>query len=428
MFPAVILLGGVYFSFRFRFFSLAHPVLFFRELRDGNGSFRSLNLALAGTLGVGNIVGVVNALRLGGEGAVLWMCISAFFCANLKYAEAYMASRTRIRRGGESFGGAYVYIEAVFGKAGRVLAVIFSVCFVASSLSTGSAMQAGAVVGAISTVFPSCSPFVISSFLTLAVLLSVVGGLGKISHITDRVIPFMTAIYLLITLAVTAVNLYRVPSVIHSIVRSAFSRDGVIFGIGGFCFTECMRSGIMRGLLSNEAGCGSSASAHATGEGRSPHGQGCLGVAEVYVDTVIMCTLTALALLTAGADFSVEGDIRLALLTFGNAGGYPLSLLCALCIAVFGYATLICFAGYGFECIRYIFKKEGVRNIIRSLFLLAYLICVLFSPDIEGEAVLLCADLSMGIMSLINIPALAVLFSSEESLRADSAATLASGT
>jgi len=413
IFPALILLGGVYFSFRLRFFSLFHPLRFLRSLRDGEGSLRSLNLALAGTLGVGNIVGVVNALRLGGAGAVLWMAISALFCANLKYAEAYLASFTRKRNERGCYGGAYVYIERAFGRLGRVLAVVFAVCFAVSSLSTGGALQAGAVTEAVSFLLPSVPSVLVSLLLGGMVLVSSLGGLSRISDITNRLVPVMTGVYVIITLAVIAVNAKALPSVVWEIFSSAFKREGVLFGIGGFCFTECMRCGIMRGLLSNEAGCGSSASAHATEDNSSPHRQGCLGIAEVYADTVIMCTLTALAVLLSGADFTSGGDIELTVSAYGAVGGVLFSSLTVICIAVFGYATLICFAGYGRECVGYIFKNEMERTKFSVLFLFIYVLIIVLSPFIDGESVLLCADISMGVMAAVNIPAMVRLWRRE---------------
>ena len=410
VFPGIILLGGVYFSFRFRFFSLLHPIRFIRSLRGGSRSFASLNLALAGTLGVGNIIGVVNAMRLGGAGSVFWMCVSALLCANLKYAEAYMASLTKKRREGNSFGGGYVYIERIFKRYGRRLAVVFTVFFIISSLSTGACMQAGAVVRGVSEMLPGIPLIIISSLLAVAVILSTVGGMRRISEITNRTVPIMTLIYLVLSFTVIISHAKNIPTALTLIFSSAFKKEGVIFGVGGFCFTECMRCGIMRGLLSNEAGCGSSACAHATEENTSPHRQGCLGIAEVYADTVVMCTVTALALITGGADMSVGDDILLTLRLYEMVGGKLFVFLISACICVFGYATLICFAGYGDECVRYLFGEKRIRRSAYAVYLIFYIVCIVFSPFINSENVLFFADLSMGIMALINIPALVLSF------------------
>ena len=411
IFPLVILFGGVFFTFRLRIFPLFHPVKFLRELKDKGGGFASLNLALAGTLGVGNIVGVVNAIRLGGAGSVLWMCLCATLCASLKYAEAYLASLTKRKREDGFFGGGYVYVERLLGRIGRIAAVAFSAFFILSSLSTGACMQASAVAYSVSSVF-SCSVGAVSLALGVVVLVSVIGGLSKISAITNRIVPVMTAAYLLLSFAVIISRTDALPGVLSDIFFSAFRREGVIFGIGGFCFTECMKCGIMRGLLSNEAGCGSSASAHATESEGDPHRQGCLGIAEVYADTVVMCTVTALAVLSADVDMSEKNDILLTLGIYENVGGKAFLILSALCISVFGYATLICFAGYGGECIRYIFGGKRSERLFYALYLSLYIICIAASPFVSGEAVLLTADISMGVMSLINVPALAIAFGS----------------
>lgn len=406
IFPASILLGGVYFSFRLRLFSLFHPLSFVRTLKDKNGSFRSLNLALAGTLGVGNIVGVVNAMRIGGEGAVLWMCISAMLCANLKYAEAYLASVTKRRRADGCFGGAYIYIKKTLKRSGGALSVIFALFFIVNSLATGCCMQASAVVSGVESIAVGISPISVSLLLAAAVLLSVVGGIKKISGITNRLVPVMTCVYLVISFTVIFVNRDRLGDALLSVWRSAFSCEGIICGIGGFCFTECMRCGIMRGLLSNEAGCGSSASAHATEEGSTPHRQGCLGIAEVYADTVIMCSVTALALMVGGADFSLLDDISLTVALYRNVGGALFSFLSVACIAVFGYAAIICFAGYGTECVSYIFGNGKTGSLMNTLYIGVYILTVIFSSFPDSSTVLALSDVSMGVMSLINIPVL----------------------
>lgn len=406
--PLAILLGGLLFTVVTGAFFIFHPIRFFRTLKDGDGSLKGLNLALAGTLGVGNIVGVVNAIRLGGEGAVFWMVVCAVFTASLKYAEAVMAVKTRRYDGNSFVGGAYFYIEKAFGKAGRILAIVFTLCFLVNTFATGCIMQASAAVSGIGGIVP-LPPLVLSLLLAISVWLAAVKGMGRISSLTNSLVPIMTAVYLTLAITVIVLNAERLPSVISSIFSGAFDTKGAIFGIGSFCFTEAMRCGIMRGLLSNEAGCGSSATAHATEKTTTPHRQGCMGVAEVLADTVVMCTVTALAVLTSGADITSSSDITVALSSFYLTGGKAFSIIAALCIFTFGFATVICFAGYGSECIGYIFGKGRVFKFLFGFFIGVYTIATAISPLIEESIFLHVADLSMGIMSLINIPALIVL-------------------
>ena len=402
--PLIILFGGAFFTWHIRAFFLLRPTAFLRSLRRGS-SFRALNLALAGTLGVGNIVGVVNAIRLGGEGAVFWMIACAFLTSSLKYAEASLSVQTRRAVTGGFFGGAYVYIEKAFGRAGRLFGNIFALLFAVNTIATGCVMQAKAASEALSRIFGIRELFC-SVLLSVVVLLSVRHGLEKISRITNRIVPFACAVYVGLCVLLMIQNGENVIPAIMKIFSGAFKAEGIIFGVGGFCFTRSMRCGIMRGLLSNEAGCGSSATAHATEASADPHVQGCMGIAEVLTDTVLMCTLTAVALLSAGIDLSAESDIVSVISCFDSYGRLMSFTVCG-CIALFGFATVICFAGYGCECIAYTFGKR--KKNVSVVYIAVYVCAVAFSVLVPGEGFLYVADLSMGLMSLINIPALFIL-------------------
>ena len=402
--PVAIMLGGIFFTVYIRAFFILRPKMFLDTIRNGT-SFRALNLALAGTLGVGNIVGVVNAIRLGGEGAVFWMIVSAFLTSSLKYAEASLSVQTRIKGADGFFGGAYLYIEKAFKKAGRLFGGTFAFLFLINALATGCVMQAKASAEAMSYVLGG-SEIVCSVMLSIAVLLCVRSGLKKISVLTNRIVPFACAAYVGLCFLLIILNGKNVVPVLKNITAHAFETDGVIFGIGGFCFTRSMKCGIMRGLLSNEAGCGSSATAHATEENVTAHVQGCMGIAEVLTDTVLMCGLTAVALLCEGIDLSSESDIASVISCFSRYGRAVTTAVC-VCIALFGFATVICFAGYGCECIGYICGRR--KKTPSSAYVFVYVCAVAVSVLIPGETFLFVADLSMGLMSLINIPALLIL-------------------
>lgn len=402
--PLAIILGGAAFTWHIRAFFLLHPKAFLNTLRSGT-SFRALNLALAGTLGVGNIVGVVNAIRLGGEGAVLWMILSALLTSSLKYAEASLSVQTRMKNTDGAFGGAYIYIERAFGRAGKLLGNIFAVLFAVNTLATGCVMQAKASAEALSRIF-GVRELVCSVMLAVIVLLSVRHGLKKISELTNRIVPFACAVYVGLCVLLIILNGRNVIPVLIRIASSAFNADGIIFGIGGFCFTRSMKFGIMRGLLSNEAGCGSSATAHATEENADPHVQGCMGIAEVLTDTVLMCGLTAIAILSAGIDLSADSDIASVISCF-SAYGQITSVAVCVCIALFGFATVICFAGYGCECIGYACGRY--KKTVSVAYIFVYVCAIALSVIIPSDGFLYVADLSMGLMSLINIPALLVL-------------------
>lgn len=407
IFPIFILLGGMYFLVVYRHDLTLKRMCDLRPLLASKKERKSLTLALAGTLGVGNIVGTVNALRIGGEGAVFWMLISSILSARLKYAEAKTASETKKKRGSERYGGAFLYIEKAYSRFGRQLAVIFALFFILSSLSTGSALQATAAAKACTSTCGSISPLLISFLLSAVTLLAAVNGAGKISDITSKLVPVMTSVYLILCASVIIKNIFALPSVVKSIITSAFDGSKIIFGIGWFGVTEGVRCGVMRGLLSNEAGSGSSASAHATGTTDDPHLQGLLGAAEVYVDTTVMCTVTALALLMSNYPIIGNSDILIAKNAFSLVGGSLYSALLSGCILTFAYATLICFYAYGSGCIEYIFKNNS--KTINYAFLTAFIATIALSPIIPESLTITLADLSLGVMSVINIPALIIL-------------------
>ena len=402
--PLVIISGGIFFTLYIRAYFLLHPRRFINVLRSGT-SFHALNLALAGTLGVGNIVGVVNAIRLGGEGAVFWMIVSAVLTSSLKYAEASLSVHTRMKGEGGFFGGAYIYIERAFGRAGKLFGNIFAMLFAVNTLATGCVMQAKASAEALSRIFGT-GDIICSALLAVAVLVSVRHGIKRISDMTNRIVPFVCAVYIGLCALLIIFNGKNIIPTVIGIISAAFDKDGIVFGVGGFCFTRSMKCGIMRGLLSNEAGCGSSATAHATEEKATSHVQGCMGIAEVLTDTVLMCTLTAVALLSAGIDLSSESDIVSVISCFDRYGRIMTFTACG-CIALFGFATVICFAGYGCECIAYTCGRY--KKSVSATYIIVYVCAVALSVLCPGDAFLLVADLSMGLMSLINIPAMLIL-------------------
>ncbi len=400
----MIILGGLAFTLSLRGFFILHPVDFIKDILGGGGSLKSLNLALAGTLGVGNIVGVVNAIKHGGPGAVLWMLLSCILAASLKYKEAYRA--LTLKRDGK--GGAYFYIEKAFSRIGRPLAVIFSVAFIVNTFATGCIMQSGAAVsGAYSLT--GLNPAFISAFLAIIVFFSCRRGIPRVSKITNLTVPVMSTVYILLAFTVIVINRERLPEAALSIVRGAFNIRGMLSGVGSAAFTECIRYGVMRGLLSNEAGAGSSATAHATDPDSTPHRQGSVAVLEVLIDTAVMCSITALAILTSGIPISGENDIEIALSAFRISGGPIFCAVASLSVFVFGFATVICFSSYGGECISYIAGGRQSSERIFFVYLLLYTAAVALSPFVPGESFLLLADASMGIMVLINVPALFLL-------------------
>ncbi len=418
--PAVLVAGGI---FMVSFFRRREGVCQ-KSVPHGAGaspasSFRALALALAGTLGVGNIVGVASAVALGGPGAVFWMWVSAIFAMFLKYAEVVLAIKhRRTRPDGSHYGGAPYYFRAVVGHrhppAGVVASALFAVLLVANALSMGCVLQSGAVAGALDAAF-SVPPIVTGAALALLCPLLLLRGRRAVSVLCGFLVPTMTGVFLLMALAALGARREAVLPALASILDGAFSPSAAGGGLLGFLSSRAVRYGTLRGLISNEAGCGTSPTAHAGAEGTTPHHQGLFGMLEVAVDTLVLCTLAALVVLVGGASF--DGD-PMAMVTsaFVNClGGAPGTVpLLALSIACFGLATLVCWGQYGAEAVSYlasllrvIGRKKSAPLLTRLplypvLFGLTSLVGTLATPAVLWSI----TDLVTSLMTLSNVAVL----------------------
>ncbi len=406
---AFILVGGsILFTFLWRRGQIK-PVTVVRTLTESKASLRGLNLALAGTLGVGNILGVVNAVRIAGPGAVFWMVASSVIAASLKYAEGYLAVKTRK----DGMGGAYVYIERAFGKAGRACGIIFALAFLVNTFATGCVMQGSAAVSGVREITGKGGIWM-SIPLALTVFLSCRKGIERVSSLTSKLVPVMSTVWLVLTVLTVFVNRENLPHVLSDILCGAFDGRSASAGVGAVVFSEVVRTGVMRGLLSNEAGAGSSATAHASERNTTPDRQGCMGVAEVFFDTAVMCTVSALAFLTSGVKFYGRDDIGIAMDALYITGGSAFSTLGAASVWVFGFATLVCFSAYGGECISYITKKESARSALSRMYLFVFCAFVALSPFIRVDLFLDFADASMSVMTVLNVAALILLWTESD--------------
>ena len=277
----VLLIAGVILSFRLKFFQLSNPVKLARLMFEKKGSnkrspIRALTLALAGTLGVGNISGVAIALALGGAGAVFWMWVSAFFAMIVKYSEIVLAVHHRKTRDGVTHGGAMYYIKRGLGSNGiySFLASSFAIFCIFSSLSTGSIIQVNAVSEAFSGCFgiPPLAVGILMALLCSFVLFS--KKQDRISDITFKIVPFMSVTFIILSMIIIIGNINDIPQIINMIIEDAFKSNSAVSGIGGFLFSKGVRFGVTKGLFSNEAGCGTSTIAHASADttsARSPY-------------------------------------------------------------------------------------------------------------------------------------------------------------
>ena len=419
--PLCLLLAGAFFLVRLRAFPFLHPVRLIRTVlkrdkRGGISPLRALSMALAGTLGVGNLVGVAAAIAAGGAGAIFWMWVSATLAMLLKYAETVLALRHRRRVGSEVRGGAMYYMEDAFkGKfapVGRGIALVFATLCLADAFSMGCVVQVNAVASAIQGQW-GVPALIMGGAVALIVFIVGLGGAKSVSGTTERLIPLLTVGFVVVSLAAILTRAEQVPALLGQICSSAFTGEtagkSVAGGVGGFLLSRALRFGTMRGLLSNEAGCGTSPMAHAASSSEDAAKQGCLGIVEVFVDTHLLCTMTALVILLAWEDVASLGDAPMLM----TLRAYE-SLLGAwagafLCVAVlcFGMATLFCWSHYAGEaCVYLIGERSKRRELARRVCLLIYCaFCVVGAVAAPSE-IWTVADFSIGLMTLLNVAVL----------------------
>ena len=412
--PAVLIGAGLFFCIRLGFFHLLRPGKMLRAIL-GRGrmreSLRGLSLSLAGTLGVGNLVGVAGAIVMGGSGAVFWMWISALCAMLLKYAEIVLAVRHRRRgRDGEYHGAAMYYIsdcyeERRLPRLGRVLSVLFAVLCLVNALSVGSAIQVHAVAEAFESEI-GLAPLLTGLAMAGLTLLVIRRGTGAIVRLTERLVPLMTVGFLFLSVAVLILRRGEIPAAFASIFENAFRPRAAAGGVGGFFLSAAVRYGTMRGLISNEAGSGTAPAAHAVSRCESPAAQGVFGIVEVFVDTVLLCTVTALVILVSGVHTEGEGNfMSVTLNAYRAVLGNSAALFLAVAVLLFGFATVVCWAHYGTESVRFLSPRRWARG----AFLAVYLLAVCFGAVVTADWLWEIADLSIGIMTLINVTVLCLM-------------------
>ena len=394
--PLLIFGTGLYLLFKLRFFFVLHPLRSFglaiNKLKDER-TRHSLFLALAGTLGVGNIFGVAVGIILGGAGSVFWLLFSSLFSSVLKYSEVALAQHCHDdRRVGPAFTGA---IKSAFLRHGSLFSAIYSMCTLILALVMGGAMQSRAATG-VSAEYFGVPHILVSLVLCTLLFIAVVGGRERISRVTSVIVPLSTVIYLLISIIAVSKNIDRISEVIALIFDSAFSADSAAGGILAFLFSSSVREGFSRGMLSNEAGAGTSSSAHICDKDATPGVSGLMGIIEVFFDTVLLCTLTAFVILTSDAYGSSHDGIILVYRSFeaslGSFSGLPLSLS----VFIFAYSTVICWYYYGYEAAHALFGSAGKR-----LFLPVFIVFCLFGYTLSDFPLVVTTDLTMLVLSCI---------------------------
>ena len=427
--PAMICIIGVglYLSIRTRFLQIRKfpyaikttigRVFRKREASDGAMTpFQAVCTALAATVGTGNIAGVAGAIAIGGPGAVFWMWISAALGMCTKFSEVTLAVHFRETNArGELIGGPMYYIKNGLGKNWRWLAALFSLFGVLTVFGTGNATQVNTITTAINSALlnyhlinedaVSTSNLIIGIIIAILVATVLLGGVKRIGRVTEKLVPFMALIYIVLSLGVILLNLNRVPSVFASIVEGAFSPASVTGGVVG-SFVLSMKKGVSRGIFSNEAGLGTGSIAHACADTKKPVKQGFFGIFEVFTDTIVICTLTALVILCSGTPvgYGEAAGAELTISGFTSTYGNWVSIFTAIALCCFAFSTIIGWGLYGARCIEYLLKEKSIKP-----FMVAYSLVAIIGATADLGLMWSVAETFNGLMAIPNLIALFLL-------------------
>ena len=373
--PIIIILGGTFVLVRLRAFYVFHPIRTLKAILfalNDRKARTSLFLAMGGTLGIGNIVGVAVGISVGGAGSVLWLVLSSVFAMALKYAESSLAADLHT----SSSDGMMSVLSASFPRLGRKLSYTYAALCVLLSLVMGAALQSSGVISCASVA--SLNPLFVGFVFSAAVFGVLVCGPERVGGFTAVIIPITTVIYIFLALTTIFFNISRLPSVLCDVILSAFTPNAAVGGVVGFITSTALREGFSRGLLSNEAGAGTSSLAHSR-ISDNPATAGLLGMCEVFFDTVLLCPLTAIAILVSAPDLSSTSGMSLVLSTIGSTLGNASSVLVTVCIASFAFSTVICWYCYGSRCLSFL----RIRNLPYMLIYVgATLLGVFFSEHL----------------------------------------------
>ena len=427
--PAMVCIIGVgfYLSCRTGFlqirkFSYAIQTTIGRMFRKRNASdgaltpFQAVCTALAATVGTGNIAGVAGAIAIGGPGAVFWMWVSAVLGMCTKFAEVTLAVYYReTNKEGDLVGGPMYYIKNGLGKNWQFLAVLFSAFGVLTVFGTGNATQVNTITTAVNSALLSCglisegavktSNLIQGIIIAALVALILLGGVKRIGQVTEKLVPFMALLYIVLSVGIILFRIQALPSVIQAIFEGAFKPAAVTGGAVGSLFMS-MKKGVSRGIFSNEAGLGTGSIAHACADTRKPVKQGMFGIFEVFTDTIVICTLTALVILcsqvpvgygqAAGAELTIQGFISV----YGNW----VSVFTAVAMCCFAFSTILGWGLYGARCIEFLFSEKVIKP-----FMVAYSLVAILGATADLGLMWNIAETFNGFMAIPNLIALFLL-------------------
>ena len=427
--PAIIYIIGVglLLSFRTKFiqirkfgYAIKNTIgRIFRKKQASSGAmtpFQAVCTALAATVGTGNIAGVAGAIAIGGPGAVFWMWISALLGMCTKFAEVTLAVHFREKnKHGDFVGGPMYYIKNGLGKNWMWLAYTFAILGVITVFGTGNATQVNTIITAIDSALLNYNivsdsslgiiNLVIGIAITLIVGVILLGGIKCIGKSTEKLVPFMALLYVVLGVGVIIINIENIPSVFRSIFEGAFNPASITGGVIGSFFLS-MKKGVSRGIFSNEAGLGTGSIAHACADTKNPVEQGLFGIFEVFADTIVICTLTALTILCSrvsiqyGVDAGAELTISGFVVTYGNW----ISIFTAIALCCFAFSTILGWGLYGARCIEFIFGEKVIKP-----FMVIYSLIAIVGAIADLELIWGISETCNGLMAIPNLIALFLL-------------------
>ena len=428
--PAMILIMGVglYLTLRLRFVQIRKFGVSMRETigkifsktESKHGSitpFQAVCTALSATVGTGNIAGVAGAIAIGGPGAVFWMWISALLGMCTKFVEVVLAVHFRERnKEGDWVGGPMYFIKNGLGKKWMWLACTFAALGAVTVFGTGNATQVNAIITSINSALynfgivstEAGTPAlnlgigIVIAILTGLVLL---GGIKRIGRVAEKLVPFMALLYVVLGLGVVVINIKNVPGVFAAIFEGAFNPAAITGGVVGTMFTA-MKKGVSRGIFSNEAGLGTASIAHATADTDNPVKQGLFGIFEVFCDTIVICTLTALTVLCSGitVPYGEAAGAALTISGFTATYGGWVSILTAVAMVSFALSTVLGWGLYGMRCIEFLFGSRANKP-----FMLVYSLVAILGATIDLGLLWNICDTFNGLMAIPNLIAVALL-------------------
>ncbi len=379
--------------------------LIFSARNKGDGdvsSFQALCTALAATVGTGNIVGVATAIKLGGPGALFWMWLAAFFGMATKYAEGVLAVKYRTYDdNGNASGGPMYYIEQGLGKKFKPMAVLFSIFGVMTAcLGSGTFPQVNAITSILHVSF-GVSEYIVAAILTVLVACVILGGLKSIANVASKIVPFMAVVYVVATVSVLVYYADALPHAVGLVIEGAFSGTAAAGGFAGAGVMLAMRSGIARGIYSNESGLGSAPIVAAAAKTKWPAEQGLISMTGTFIDTIIICTMTGLTIIVSGV---WSGDLNGAPLTeaaFASAFPAIAKYILSGGLTLFAFTTIIGWNYYGERCVEYLFGVKAIKP-----YRIFYICLVGMGVFLKLDLIWILADIVNGLMAIPNLIAL----------------------